>query len=138
VPTQLRGYVSFTNTLPTTNQWQLYSGLTNVAFANANQTNTMATFSTPGVYTLMLSAADGIHAVAYDAVVITVSPAITLAIVPVGPNLNLTWTGGAPPFVVERASELSDGSWSGVLTTSVQNASVPMLGSAGFFRVKGS
>ena len=43
------------------------------------QTNTTAIFNAPGVYTLMLSADNGVHAVAYDAVVITVPPVITLA-----------------------------------------------------------
>ena len=133
---QLQGFVSFPNTLPVTNQWGLYSGPTNVTLASTTQTNTTATFNAPGVYTLMLSATDGVHAVAYDAVVITVSPAITLAIAPAGANVNLKWTGGSPPFVVERANTLPAGSWAGVLTTSVQNASVPRLGSAGFFRVK--
>ncbi len=135
---QLPGFISFTNTFPITNRWELYSGPTNVSIANADQTNTTAAFTSPGVYTLMLSAADGVHAVAYDAVVITVSPAITLAIAQAGASANLTWTGGSPPFVVERMNALSAGSWTGVLTTSVQNASVPMVGSAGFFRVKGN
>ncbi len=138
VAVQLQGYVSFTNTFPTTNQWQLYSGPTNVSFANPTQTNTMANYNAPGVYTLRLSADDGVHAVAYDAVVITVSPAITLSIASASGNANLSWQGGAPPFVVERAAELRAGSWSGVLTTSVQNASVPLSGSGGFIRVKGN
>jgi hypothetical protein len=138
VPVQLQGFISFTNTFPTTNQWKLYSGPTNVTLANAVQTNTTATFNAPGVYTLMLSAADGVHAVAYDAVVITVSPVILLTIARAGTNVNLTWTGGSPPFVVERANATTGALWSGVLTTSVQSANLRMSGSAGFFRVKGN
>jgi len=138
VPAQLQGYVGSTNTFPTMSQWKLYSGPTKVTFADAVQTNTTATFNAPGVYKLMLSAADGVHAVAYDAVVITVFPTISLTIARAGANVNLTWTGGLPPFVVERANALPASSWSGVLTTSVQNASVPMVGSAGFFRVRGN
>ena len=138
LPVQLQGYVSFTNTLPTTNQWQPYSGPTNVSFASTAQTNTLASFNAPGIYTLRLSADDGAHAVAYDAVVITVAPAITLRITTTGVNANLSWTGGAPPFVVERAAELRTSSWSGVVTTSIQNASVPLSGSGGFFRVQGN
>ena len=87
---------------------------------------------------MRLSADDGAHAVAYDAVVITVAPAITLRITTTGVNANLSWTGGAPPFVVERAAELRTSSWSGVVTTSIQNASVPLSGSGGFFRVQGN
>jgi hypothetical protein len=86
----------------------------------------------------MLSAADGVHAVAYDAVVITVSPVILLTIARAGTNVNLTWTGGSPPFVVERANATTGALWSGVLTTSVQSANLRMSGSAGFFRVKGN
>ena len=45
-----------------------------VTFGNSASTSTSATFGAPGTYTLMLSATDGIHAVAYDAVIITVTP----------------------------------------------------------------
>src|SRR6185436_3370437 len=54
-------------------QWTKYSGPGTVAFGNATQAATSATFSLPGTYTLLLSVRDGIHAVAYDAVVVTVS-----------------------------------------------------------------
>ena len=40
---------------------------------------TTASFSAPGVYTLMLSADDGVHAVAYDAVVVSVTRRNSLA-----------------------------------------------------------
>jgi hypothetical protein len=138
VPVTLQGFVNFTNTFPTTNQWKRYSGPTNVTFVNAAQTNTLATFSAPGVYTLMLSSADGVHAVAYDAVVINVSSAISLNISRAGAIVNLAWTGGAPPFVVEQSATLPASSWSGVLTTSVQNASVPITPGNAFFRVRGN
>ena len=54
-------------------QWRMYSGPAGVTFANANQPTTNATFSAPGVYTLRLSADDGVHAVGYDAVVVRVT-----------------------------------------------------------------
>ena len=68
-PAQLAGVVSFSNTPPVI-RWKTNSGPGTVTFGNAAQTNTTATFSTPGIYTLELSADDGVHAVAYDAVVI--------------------------------------------------------------------
>ena len=136
VPVPLPGVVGFSNSTPVM-QWKLYSGPGTVTFGNAAQTNTTATFSVPGVYTLELSAADGVHAVAYDAAVFTVTSAINVSIATAGTNLNLSWTGGTAPFVVESAGLLPGGSWSGVLTTSLQNASVPMTNQAGFFRVKG-
>ena len=53
-------------------KWKLYSGPSGVTFGNSAQANTTATFSSPGTYTLMLSADDGVHAVAYDAVIVSV------------------------------------------------------------------
>jgi hypothetical protein len=137
-PVQLQGFVSFTNTFPTTNLWKRYSGPTNVVFVNAALTNTTAMFGAPGVYTLLLSGSNGVHAVAYDAVVITATSAITLNVTRVGANVNLTWTGGTAPFVVERSAALPTSSWSGVVTTTVQNASVPVTPGSAFFRVRGN
>jgi hypothetical protein len=83
-----------------------------------------------------LSADDGVHAAAYDAVVFTVSNALNVAVARAGTNLNLSWTGGSPPFVVEAAGTSPAGPWSGVMTTSLQNASVPMTNQTEFFRVR--
>jgi hypothetical protein len=139
VPFQLQGCVSFT--LPTTNQWKLYSGPTNLTFANASLTNTTVTFNTNGVYTLMLSGEDGVHAVAYDAVVITVNAAppvpILLSIIRSGASVNLNWTGGTPPFVIQRTDSFPP-AWNGVVTTSLQSATIPMTNAGRFFRVRGS
>jgi hypothetical protein len=132
---QLQGTVDFPGTPPVI-QWKLYSGPGAVTFGNAAQTNTTANFSAPGVYTLLLSADDGVHAVAYDAVVLTVTPTITVSIAPAGANVNLNWTGGTPPYVIESAAALPANPWSGMLTTSVQNASIPVTTTNSFFRVK--
>ena len=132
----LQGAVSFSNPPPVV-QWTAYSGPGTVTFGNAALTNTTATFGAPGVYTLELSAADGVHAAAYDAVVITVTNAIQMAIARSGTNVNFTWAGGTPPFVLEKTAALPAGSWSGVVTTSTQSASVPVTNSQGFFRVQG-
>ena len=136
VPVPLSGVVVFSNSTPVI-QWTKYSGPGTVTFGNAALTNTTATFSAPGVYTLELSAADGVHAVAYDATVFTVTNAINVSIARTGTNVNLSWTGGTVPFVVERAGALPAGSWSDVVTTSLQNASVPMTNAAAFFRIQG-
>jgi hypothetical protein len=53
--------------------WKVYSGPAGVSFANANQSTTTATISAPGTYTFMLSADDGAHGIAYDAVVVRVT-----------------------------------------------------------------
>jgi hypothetical protein len=136
VPFQLHGFVGFT--APTTNLWKLYSGPTNLSFANASLTNTTATFNTSGTFTLMLSADDGIHAVAYDAVVITATPPpISLTIERAGTNVNLSWTGGSAPFVIERTDSLP-AAWNSVVTTGVQSATLPLTNTSCFFRVRGS
>jgi hypothetical protein len=136
VPVALSGTVTFSNTPPAI-RWKLYSGPGNVTFGNSNQPATTASFSAPGEYTLLLSASNGVHAVAYDAVVFSVAQAIVAAVRRSGTNLNLSWTGGAPPFVVERSESLPAAAWSGVLTTSVHSTSVPISTGAAFLRVQG-
>jgi K319-like protein len=58
--------------------WKVYSGPT-ASFANASQAATTVTINGPGTYTFMLSADDGAHAVAYDAVVVRVTGRDALA-----------------------------------------------------------
>jgi hypothetical protein len=135
-PVTLSGAVAYSNPLPVI-LWKLYSGPGTVTFGNSVQTNTTATFSAPGVYTLELSADDGVHAVAYDAAVFTVTTAINLSITVTGTNVNLSWTGGTAPFVVQETGALSMGSWNNVLTTNVQYVSLPLTGAGEFFRVQG-
>lgn len=136
VPVTLEGFVNYTGAPPLVVRWKHYSGPTNVSFANFNQTNTAATFTAPGIYTLMLSASNGVHAVAYDAVVITVTSSFALNIARAGGNVNLTWVGGNGPFVVERSATLAADSWSGITTTSVQNVSLPITPGNAFFRIR--
>jgi hypothetical protein len=59
-------------------QWRLYSGPAQVTFGDANQTGTSVSFTEGGTYTLLLSADDGVHAIAYDAVVIHVAARASL------------------------------------------------------------
>ena len=131
---QLHGLVNFSGNPPVI-QWRLYSGPGTVTFGNASLTNTTATFSAPGVYTLMLSADDSVHAVAYDAVLITVTSGIALSILPNGTNANLNWVGGSPPYVLQQADSLPASSWDGVITTSMTSASIPFSRTNRFFRV---
>ncbi|HEV2695395.1 MAG TPA: hypothetical protein VG347_21045, partial [Verrucomicrobiae bacterium] len=135
-PLPLQGVVSFSNSPPLI-RWIKYAGPGAVTFANASQTNTTATCTTPGVYTLELSADDGIHAVAYDAVVVTVTNTLQVTVTRAGTHVNFSWTGGTPPFVLEQSGSVTSASWSGAITTSTQNASVPITNAKSFFRVKG-
>lgn len=70
-------------------QWTKHAGPGTVTFANAAQAATAATFTLPGSYTLMLSARDGVHAPAFDAVVVTVGE------------------GGGPPGSASKLRNLS-------------------------------
>ena len=85
----------------------------------------------------MLSADDGVHAVAYDAVVVTVGQDIILTCNRAGTNLDLSWGGGSPPYVVERRGSPVTGTWESLVTTNTQQARVPLAGSSGFLRVRG-
>src|SRR5205085_1418025 len=53
--------------------WKIYSGPAGALFANPNQPATNVTINGPGTYTFLLSADDGVHAIAYDAVVVRVT-----------------------------------------------------------------
>jgi hypothetical protein len=137
---QLQGSVAYTGTAPAI-LWSAYSGPGTVTFANPALTNTTATFSAPGVYLLRLSADDGIHAVAYDAVTITVSTGILLSLAPSGTNLSLSWIGGVPPFTVQESSSLLSNSWINALTTNGSAALLPAPTNADtdtYFRVIGN
>ncbi|MEO5713474.1 MAG: hypothetical protein ABIT37_08285 [Luteolibacter sp.] len=85
--------------------WKLYSGPAAVVFGNAAAAATTAVFSVPGTYTLMFSAADGIHAVAYDAVVITVT--LTPSVTPVGNDVKLEFpSAGGHHYRVQKSGDL--------------------------------
>jgi len=85
----------------------------------------------------MLSAGDGIHTPAYDAVILTVTDAIQLSIERNGGNGVLRWTGGTPPFELQTSPALPATYWtpSGPFTTNT--VTVPMTGTQMFFRVRG-
>lgn len=74
---------SVTNGTPS---WYRYSGPAGVSFANAGAATTTATFSSAGVYTLMLKSANGVHTPAYDAVVVTVTSGPNISSVSFVPN----------------------------------------------------
>jgi PKD repeat protein len=132
---QMQGFVNYSGTAPAIS-WKFYSGPGTVTFGNSSQTNTTATFSAPGTYTLMLSADDAVHAVAYDAVVVTVTNGVALSISLSSTNANLSWIGGSPPYVLQQADTLPASSWDGIVTTSQTSASVGLGPSNRFFRVQ--
>ena len=130
----LQGFVTYTGAPPAT-AWTLYSGPGTVSFSNPAQTNSLATFSAPGTYTLMLSADDRVHAVAYAAVNLTVTQTISLAIASLGTNVSLRWSGGSPPFIVERSDAIAPSTWIPVLTNNASSAVLPAPSPAAYFRL---
>lgn len=52
-----------------------------------------------------------------------------------GGNVNLSWTGGQAPYVVQQAASLPTTTWVNVLTNTATTATVPVSGNAAFFRV---
>ncbi len=84
--------------------WTAYAGPGTVTFTHPAAAATHASFSAPGAYTLRLSADDGVHAVAYDACVVTVN-ASGPGPVQVTPASGLAASGGAGgPFTPASAS----------------------------------
>jgi hypothetical protein len=90
--------------------WKKYSGPGTVAFGNTAQTNTTATFSLPGRYTLMLSADDTVHTVAYDAVIIDVRYPVDLVRSGNDVMVRFPSTSGQK-YRVECTADLAANSW---------------------------
>lgn len=91
-------------------QWELYSGPGIVAFDDAQLAATAATFNAPGVYILMLSAANGVHAVAYDAVIVRVTPRVSVALD--GNAATITFaTAAGQHYCVEQCNALPPQAW---------------------------
>jgi uncharacterized repeat protein (TIGR02543 family) len=88
----LDGTVSDPDDDPLTSTWSLVSGPGTVTFADASTVDTTATFTTPGTYTLRLTADDGFGS-DFDEVMITVAASTTRS---VSYNGNGS-TGGSVP-----------------------------------------
>ncbi len=136
VAATLQGAIDYTNTAPLSTQWKLYSGPGNVIFGNSNEANTTVIFDLPGTYTLMISADDGIHSVAYDAVKINVAPMIRMQVDRNGTNITLQWSGGNPPYQIERATDLSSNQFAPFATTSGTSIVIPVNTNRAFYRVR--
>lgn len=135
LPVELTGAATYSEASPAI-RWTIYSGPGPVAFEDATRTNTKAVFSSTGDYTLMLSGDDGVHAVAYDAVVFTVVEPVILNISRQDAQVDLQWTGGDAPYVIERTDTLSVLEWEPLATNLTPELSVPMAAPSAFFRVR--
>lgn len=136
VTVPLNASLNDTNTFPATIRWKTYSGPTNASFSDGSQLNPTVTCSVPGTYTLMLSASNGVHAIAYDAVVVTVTQQLLLNLTRSNNTMTLTWNSGAPPYIIERATNFPATVWTPFHTTTVQNATFPFTNNRAFFRLR--
>ncbi len=70
-----------------------------------------------------------------DAVQVTLELGATLVLQGSGATLN--WTGGVPPYRVQRATGLTAGDWVDVLTNAVPPVTLPLGRPAEFYRIVG-
>jgi hypothetical protein len=105
-----------------TTEWTKYSGPGAVTFANATHPATIATFSLPGTYTLMLHVRDGIHAVARDAVIIDVKIPATITRTGNGVTVSFPSFFGQT-YRVERTTDLVNGPWTTLADSLAGNGS---------------
>lgn len=52
-------------------------------------------------------------------------------------SIVLTWTGGAPPFHIQRAPSVSPSDWSIIHSNAASPITMPLSGDSGFYRVLG-
>jgi hypothetical protein len=135
MPVNLLGNVVFTGSRPVI-QWSVYSGPGNVTFEDATAERSIAHFPVAGIYTLELSADDGIHGIVYDAVNVTIDANLRAAISLCGESVDLTWFGNQPSFVVEHLEDIASGAWLPIMTTTVHTARFQVTNSQEFFRIK--
>ncbi len=87
-------------------EWTKYSGPGTVTFGNPAQASTTVSFGAIGTYTLMLNVSDGVHAVARDAVVVTVigdaNPGYTLS---ASPSSRTLIAGEATTYTVSAVPQ---------------------------------
>ena len=70
-----------------------------------------------------------------DAVQVTLALRATLVLQ--GSSATLNWTGGVPPYRVQRAADLTVGDWTDVLTNAVPPMALTLKRQAEFFRIVG-
>jgi hypothetical protein len=134
-PINLLGSVTFSGPEPAI-RWNVYSGPGNVIFDDVTKERSVAHFPTAGIYTLELSADDGIHGTIYDAVNITIDANLRVDIALFGQTADLTWFGSQAPFVLEHLTNIVSGAWLPIMTTTVHTAIIQITSGQEFFRIK--
>ena len=99
----LHGVVEAPSGMATVN-WKLYSGPNEVTLTSPESADTSASFTQPGSYVFELSADDGIHAVAYDAVVVSVMPNARMANLSTRTAVGVSESVSIGGFIVQGAA----------------------------------
>lgn len=119
---------------PLTTQWRRYSGPGTVSFGNASQAVTTASFSAPGRYLLMLSAANGVHTPAYDAVVVDVVITVPVTLLRSGGDQIVQFPGvPGQRCRVQRSPDMSE--WQTIWDQIPSNSSTVQVTHAGGLHV---
>ena len=71
-----------------------------------------------------------------DALTVIQAP-IRAALTLQGTNALLNWTGGGPPYSVQQATDLILDDWNDFLPDATPPVSLPLDGTAGFYRITG-
>jgi hypothetical protein len=105
--------------------------VTNIPLAT-NKTNVIAVVGT----TTSWAPAFGGNTTFNDTLTVIQSP-IRVTLGWQGTNALLNWTGGGPPYRVQRATDLVAGDWTDFLLNATPPVSLPLDGAAGFYRILG-
>lgn len=84
-------------------QWKLYSGPNDVAIEDSGSAETSVTLTQSGAYLLELSADDGVHAVTYDVVAISVMPPVRMANISTRAAIGVAENVSIGGFIVQGA-----------------------------------
>ena len=98
----------------------------------ANKTNLINVTAT----TTSWSAAYGGNTTFNDTLTV-IQSALRVTLTWQGSEALLKWSGGGPPYRVQRATDLAVGDWTDYLTNVVPPVTVPFEGSTGFYRLVG-
>ncbi len=110
-----------------TNIWNV----TNIPLV-ANRTNVVAVVAT----TTSWVPAYGGNTTFDDTLTVVCYP-IRATLVLQGAEAILNWTGGGPPYRVQRATDLAVGDWTDYLTDTTPPVTLSLAGQAGFYRILG-
>jgi hypothetical protein len=108
-----------------TNLWSV----TNIPLA-ASKTNVIAVVAT----TTSWAPAFGGNTTFNDTLTVIQSP-IRATLELQGSEVILNWTGGGPPYRVQRATDLAVGDWTDYLTDAAPPVPLTLTGEAGFYRI---